>query len=116
MIRQNYLENMTKVNLFYLGLVREIAPIMQYSFPSLAVSEEVVRIKTKIDLLYTSYIKYSKGMIKNKGEYITPYTIKLEEMTKKQRRAAEYRIMREAENKSSKFISRYCDGISCYNV
>ena len=32
--------------------------------------------------------------------------VKLEEMTRKQRRAAEYRLMREAESKSSKFITR----------
>ena len=31
--------------------------------------------------------------------------LKLEEMTRKQRRAAEYRIMREAENKSSQFLT-----------
>ena len=32
--------------------------------------------------------------------------VKLEEMTRKQRRAAEYRLMREAESQSSKFITR----------
>lgn len=34
-------------------------------------------------------------------------TIRLEDMSKKQRRAAEYRIMREAETKSSQFITKY---------
>ena len=33
--------------------------------------------------------------------------LKLEDMTKKQRRAAEYRLMREAESQSSKFITRW---------
>ena len=32
--------------------------------------------------------------------------VKLEEMTRKQRRAVEYRLMREAESQSSKFITR----------
>ena len=32
--------------------------------------------------------------------------VRLEDMTKKQRRAAEYRIMREAETKSSQFITK----------
>ena len=34
-------------------------------------------------------------------------TIRLEDMSKKQRRAAEYRIMREAETKSSQVITKY---------
>lgn len=34
------------------------------------------------------------------------HPVKLEEMTRKQRRAAEYRLMREAESQSSKFITR----------
>ena len=33
--------------------------------------------------------------------------LKLEDMTKKQRRAAEYRLMREAESQFSKFITRW---------
>lgn len=40
-------------------------------------------------------------------------TIKLEDMTKKQRRAAEYRIMREADTKSSQFITKFIDSEEC---
>ena len=36
--------------------------------------------------------------------------LKLEEMTRKQRRAAEYRIMKEAETKSSQFITSLNSG------